>query len=179
MADVSTKATQQTLEKQRSEAQFQAQVKNFDAAIRYFQKQSYEKAEEIFRKLVEGPSPEVADRARVYLRLCNQKLDPGQVAPKTAEEHYTLGVTSLNSRILDSAIDHLNAADKLRPHQEHIQYALAAAQALPGNTDAALSHLKASISLRSENRFQARHDEDLKSLFSDPRFQQLLRSVPS
>ena len=149
-------------------------VKNFEMGARYFQKHSFEKAREIFAKLVASAPAEIADRARVHLRLCDQRLNNGSDNPKTASDYHVLGVAELNSRILDQAVEHLNKACKLNPKREDIRYALAAAYALEGNLDAALEHLKAAIELRPENRFQARHDEDFRALMQDPRFRDLV-----
>jgi tetratricopeptide (TPR) repeat protein len=118
---------------------------------------------------------EVAARAQVYLQFCEQKLASGGRPPaaKSAEEYYNLGVIDLNARTLDSALEHLSKADKLAPNQEHVRYALAAVHALQGNTDAALEHLRAAITLRPQNRARARRDEDFQSLVPDPRFRKL------
>lgn len=129
---------------------------------------------EIFEKLTNGPFREVAERARVHLQLCEQKLGRAAPAPKTAEDYYSLGVAELNARNFDLGIKHLRLADKLEPHQEHTQYALAAGHALQGNVEAALEHLKAAIALRPENRFHARRDEDFQFLAADPRFKRLV-----
>lgn len=167
--------SQNSRERERAESEHLTKVRNFEAATRFFQKQQYERAREIFEKLVNGSVTEVAERARVYLRVCERKLAHSTPVAKTATDYYTLGVAALNARNFDSAIKHLGRADKLKPNSEDIQYALAAAHALQGNTEAALEHLKTAIELRPENRFQARHDEDFESLAADPRFRSLIR----
>lgn len=161
-------------EMDRSDPQFKAALKSFGAAARYFQKQDYEKAQDLFEKVAASAARDLAERARVHLVLCGQKLGRPGPAPKTASDYYDLGVAKLNARDLGQAIDFLNKADKADPHCEHIQYALAAAHAIQGNTEAALEHLKDAISLRSGNRYQARYDDDFQSLTSDPRFQRLI-----
>jgi len=163
-------------ERQRLDAQYQATVKSFETAARYFQKQNYDRAKEILEKLVDGPIREIADRARVHLRLCEQRLRHQAPTPKASEDYYNLGVAALNARRLEQAIELLGKAERLGPGQEHIRYALGAAHALLGNADAALEHLKAAVTLRCANRFQARHDEDFHSLAADPRFKQLVGS---
>ncbi len=158
---------------QRSDAHYLAAVKNFETAVHQIQKQNYEKAEEILEKLAAGPVRELAARARVHLRLCEQRLSRATATPKTAEDCYNQGVIALNARKLDQAMEHLGKADKLAPDQEHIRYVLAAVHARLGNPEAALEHLKAAITLRPENRFRARRDEDFASLTNDLRFKRL------
>jgi tetratricopeptide (TPR) repeat protein len=162
--------------KKRADAGYVAAVKNYENAARYLQKQNYEKAKELLEKVIEGPASEIADRARVYLRVCEQKLERHEVAPRTAQEFYLLGVAQLNARELESALQSFQAADKLEPNRGHIRYALAAVHALQGNTDVALEHLKAAIELEPRNRIQARRDGDLQSLSEDSRFRRLLFS---
>jgi tetratricopeptide (TPR) repeat protein len=164
------------MEMDRSDPQFKAALKSFSAAARYFQKQDYEKAQDLFQKVAVSAARELAERARVHIVLCGQKLGQPGPAPKTASDYYDLGVAKLNARDLAQAIDFLSKADKADPDQEHIQYALAAAHSIQGNTDVALEHLKVAIALRSGNRYQARYDDDFQSLASDPRFKRLVSS---
>lgn len=162
--------------KPRIHPEYEAAVKSFDAAMRLFQKQNYQGAKEIFEKLANNPVREVADRARVHLAVCEQKLSRQDSAPKAGNDLYLLGVAQLNARNMEAAIELLGKADKASPDHEEIRYALASAHAAQGNIESALEHLKAAIALRPENRFQARHDEDFHSIAADPRFKQLVFS---
>ena len=167
-------ASARTVEKPQPDPRFLAAIKSFELGSRAFQKQNYAKAREIFEKLVQGEIREVAERARVRLHLCQQKLGRTGPAPKNAEDYYTLGVAALNVRHLDEAVECLVKAHKLNSNQEHVRYALAAAQALRGNSAEAVEHLKASIALRPANRLQARQDQDFRGLASDLRFRDLV-----
>jgi tetratricopeptide (TPR) repeat protein len=162
------------VEKPQPDPRFLAAIKNFELGSRAFQKQNYARAREIFEKLAQGEIREVAERARVRLNLCQQKLRRRGPAPKSAEDYYTLGVAALNARNLDEAVECLAKAHKLNGNQEHVRYTLAAAQALRGNSEEAVEHLKAAIALRPANRLQARQDEDFRSLASDLRFRDLV-----
>jgi tetratricopeptide (TPR) repeat protein len=167
---------QANFEMERSDPQFKAALKSFSAAARYFQKQDYEKAQVLFEKVAASAARELAERARVHLVLCEQKLGRPAPAPKTASDFYNLGVAKLNARDLEQAVEFLSKADKADPEKEHIQYALAAAHAIQGNADVALEHLQVAIALRSGNRYQARYDDDFQTLASDPRFKRLMSS---
>jgi tetratricopeptide (TPR) repeat protein len=167
----------QTIELRRSEALFQAAVKNFELGARAFRKQNYERAKEIFEKLASTGVAGVAERARMHLRLCEQKLSRPSPPPRKPEDLYTLGVGALNSRRLDDAIEYLTRAQKSAPQLEHISYALAAAHSLRGDAEAALQHLREAITLRPQNRIQARLDEDFQTLATDARFKELVSSI--
>jgi len=175
----SIQATQAVSTRPKRDEQYLAAIKGFELAVQQFTKQNLEKAKPLFEKLAASVYPEVADRARLYLRLCQQKLERSAPAPKTAADYYALGVAELNARNLDPATEHLSKADKMQPKREHIRFALAAAYALQGNSEAALEHLKAAIQLRPGNAYQARHDEDFQSLRSHPAFRSLVRADAS
>ncbi len=157
-----------------ADVQYQTTVKNFEIGVRAFQKQNYDKAAEIFEKLLNNDARDVAERARMHLRLCRQKTARPAPQPKSAEDQYALGIACLNAREFTQAVEHLSKADKIKPHQEHVQYALAASHALAGNADAAFAHLEVAVTLRPDNRMHARRDEDFKVLSADPRFQALI-----
>src|SRR5437667_178044 len=59
----------------------------------------------------------------------------------------------------------------------HVLYALAAANAVQGDRDNALHHLKQAIHFRPENRFLAARDSDFQSLQEDPDFKQLVTAT--
>ena len=154
--------------------QYLTAVKNFETGVRAFQKQNYHKAAEIFAKLIDSEAREIAERAHMHLRLCRQRTGRPAPLPKSADDYYTLGVACLNAREFELAVEHLSKADKMKPHQDHIHYALAVSHALAGNPDAAFTHLEASFALRPENRIHARRDEDCQGLAADPRFRRLI-----
>jgi len=156
---------------------YQTAIRNFATGVKAFQKQDYHRAAEVFEKLVDIDARDVAERAQVHLRLCRQRTGRPAAAPKSADEYYALGVACLNARDLTNAVEHLGKADKLKPKQDHIQYALAVSHALGGNMDVAFTHLEAAFALRPENRFHARRDEDFQGLAGDPRFRHLVYSA--
>lgn len=152
---------------------YEAALKNFETALRHFQKKDYEKAGGLFAKVAAGPIREIADRARVHLRFCETKRRH-ESRPKTAEGYYARGVAALNAHDFDRAVQFLSKSDEMIPNQEYVHYALAAAYGLQGDSDNAISHLGKSINLRPQNRVQARHDEDFQVLAGDSRFTRLL-----
>jgi tetratricopeptide (TPR) repeat protein len=163
-----------TATRQKVDVPYQTAIRNFETGVRAFQKQDYHKAAEVFEKLINIDARDVAERAQVHLRLCRQRTRRPARAPKSADEYYAVGVACMNARDLDRAIEHLDKADKLKPLQDHIQYALAVTHALGGNLDVAFVHLESAFALRPENRIHARRDEDFQGLAGDPRFRRLI-----
>ena len=153
----------------------QQQLKLYEEALKLFQQQKFHRAHEVLGRVVEGPSKELGDRAKVHLRICEQRISrlPPPTA-KSAEDHYTQGVTLMNLGRWDEAREHLDRARKAAPKADHIVYAMAALDCLTGEADSAMQNLKVAIQLRPENRYHARNDEDFAFLQEDPRFTELL-----
>lgn len=153
----------------------QQQLKVYEEGLKQFQQQKYHKAKQAFEKVLEGPGGELIDRARVHLRICDQRISrPTLPNVKSAEDHYTHGVALMNLGRWDEAREHFDRALKASPKADHIVYAMAALDCLTGEADAALEKLKLAIQLRPENRYHARNDEDFSFLQEDPRFTELL-----
>jgi tetratricopeptide (TPR) repeat protein len=153
----------------------QAQMKVYDEALALFHQQKFAKAKQELEKVLEGPSKELADRARMHLKIAEQRMKPThEQNPRTAEEHYQRGVAMMNVGRWDDARESLDKARKAAPKADYIHYALAALDCLTGEAESAMKNLKVAIELRPENRFHARNDEDFAFLQEDPRFTELL-----
>jgi tetratricopeptide (TPR) repeat protein len=151
------------------------QLRQYEEALQHFQQQRFAKAKPLFEKVLAGPSREFADRARVHLRITEQRLQPQvATAPKSTEEHYQQGVAMMNLGRWDEAREHLLKARKMAPKADYVIYAMAALDCLTGESDSAMENLKQAIALRPENRYHARNDEDFAFLQDDPRFTELL-----
>jgi tetratricopeptide (TPR) repeat protein len=153
----------------------QQQIKMYEEGLHYFQQQKYPRAKQSFERAVEGPSKELQDRAKMHLRICDQRISRSPAAaPKSAEDHYTQGVALMNLGRWDEAREHLDRARKAAPKADHVVYAMAALDCLTGEADSAMQNLKAAIQMRPENRYHARNDQDFAFLQEDPRFTELL-----
>jgi tetratricopeptide (TPR) repeat protein len=153
----------------------QAQLKVYDEALGLFHQQKFAKSKQELEKVLEGPSKELADRARMHLKIAEQRMKPShEQNPKTAEEHYQRGVAMMNIGRWDDARESLDRARKVAPKADYIHYALAALDCLTGEADSAMKNLKVAIDLKPENRYHARNDEDFAFLQEDPRFTEML-----
>lgn len=153
----------------------EAQLKSYEEALKYFQQQKFQRAKQTLERVLEGPSKELGDRAKMHIRICEQRISrPPIPALKSAEEHYTQGVALMNLGRWDEAREHLDRARKSAPKADHIVYAMAALDCLTGEAESAMQNLKIAIQLRPENRYHARNDEDFAFLQEDPRFTELL-----
>lgn len=153
----------------------QQQLKAYEEALKHFQQQKFHRAKQSLERVLEGPSKELGDRARMHLRICEQRISrPPVPVLKSAEDHYTQGVALMNLGRWDEAREHFDRARKAAPKADHIVYAMAVLDCLTGEADSAMENLKIAIQLRPENRYHARNDEDFSFLQEDPRFTELL-----
>jgi tetratricopeptide (TPR) repeat protein len=153
----------------------QQQLKQYEEAVRYFNQQKFLRAKQALEKVIAGPSRELADRARIHLRISEQRISrPPSTTPRSLEDFYHQGIAMMNLGLWDTAREHLDRARKLAPKADYVYYALAALDCLTGEADLAMENLKAAIELRPENRYHARNDEDFAFLQDDPRFTELL-----
>jgi tetratricopeptide (TPR) repeat protein len=158
-----------------SNPEVERQLKLYEEAIGFFQQQKYLKAKQALERVITGPSRELADRAGVHLRICDQRISkPAEPQLKTWEDLYHHGVAMMNLGRWDDARAALEKALKASPKADYVVYALAALDCLTGETESAMENLKLAISLRAENRYLARNDEDFAYLQDDPRFTELL-----
>ena len=149
-------------------------MERFENALELFGQQQVGRARTIFAKLTEDPAAELAERARVYLRICDQRLSHASVQLKTAEDYYNYAVGLANQGDAEESEQYLQKALKLAPKADYIYYALATTCALRDNVEGALEHLTKAIELNERNRYQAQNDADFANLLEDPRFTELL-----
>ncbi len=153
----------------------QQQLRLYEEALQYFQQQKWHRAKELLQKVLAGPGKELADRAQMHLRICDQRIARvSETALRSAEEHYQHGVAMMNLGRWDEAREHLLRARKMVPKADYVVYAMAALDCLTGDAESAMQNLKLVIELRPENRYHARNDEDFAFLQEDPRFTELL-----
>lgn len=150
-------------------------MKVYEEAMKQFNKQRFRRAQEGFEKVLAGPSRELAERARVHIAICEQRLQrPAPVRLRSADDHYHYAVSQINVANYEDACVHLEKALKLSPKNDYVYYALASVSALTGEAEEALEYLAKAISLRPENRYHARNDADFKLLEDDARFHELV-----
>jgi tetratricopeptide (TPR) repeat protein len=152
----------------------QNSMARFENGLQLFNRNQFRKARGIFERLTENPARELAERARVYLSICEQRLARTSPQLKTAEDIYNHGVGLANQGSPEEAEQYLRKALKLAPQADYIYYAIATTYALRDNLEGALEYLLKAIELNERNRYQAQNDADFANLLEDPRFTELL-----
>jgi tetratricopeptide (TPR) repeat protein len=157
--------------------QFAGAVSALEAGIKLMYSEDYSKAVKAFNKVIADypEEPEIVASAKARIQACEKKIqERTRTVLRSADDHYNVAVAFLNGGQLDSAVSHLQSALKLAPKADHILYAMAAANALKGNKDQALTYLKQSIDHRLENRYQAAVDHDFAALSEEQAFKDLV-----
>jgi len=152
-------------------------VKALEVGIKLMYAEQYDKAIKCFQSLITDfpDEVEIQASAKANIHACEKKMhDRARSIIRSADDHYHVAVAFLNGGQLDSAMTHLQQALKMEPKGGHILYAIAAANALKGNKEQALSFLKQSIHHGPENRFHAAQDNDFAALVEEPGFRELL-----
>src|SRR5207237_2394283 len=56
----------------------QEQLKTYDEALGLLHQQKFSRAKQVLEDVLKGPSKELADRARVHLKIVDQRMKPTQ-----------------------------------------------------------------------------------------------------
>jgi tetratricopeptide (TPR) repeat protein len=145
----------------------------FAAAMKSFTAGDYRKAREMFVEACSGPVLSVNESARMYARMCEQRLS--RLAPqlKTPEDHYNYGVSLMNAGQHSAALQHLQTALK-GGESADVLYALALATGMTGDINASAVHLRRACQLDHSIRSYARSDPDFHPLLHYPALREVL-----
>lgn len=149
-------------------------MERFENALQLFNQNQLARARGIFERLMAVAPRELAERASVYVRICDQRLSRSTLQLKTAEDYYNYAVGLANEGNAEESEEYLQKALKLSPKADYMYYALATTYALRDDVNGALQYLLKAIELNERNRFQAQNDPDFANLLEDPRFTELL-----
>ena len=141
-------------------------VSRFQRAMEAMQRHAYADSIRAFQAVLMGFPGEraLAERARVYLALCERELNRKPAAPKTIEERLTAATAALNNG--DDALAEELARSVLGDDSKHdlALYLLAAVHARRNDLEEALSLLAKVFAITPEASAQARADADFESL---------------
>ena len=154
---------------------------SYEEALRLLHDGKYEKAKTLLQKLVPSASDhlELLARINALLKVCQKRLTEQEVPNLKPDQLIDRGVMLHNAGQYQEALRHFEQAAKASKSggvQDYALYAMAATEAVLGNTDKAIQHLKKAIELKNELRFLARYDPDFAHLAEHSEFRELVRS---
>lgn len=145
-------------------------VKLFAKGVEATHSGKWGEAKKAFRRVAEESDlPEVVERARRYLAICEQHSGDGA----EVEDAYLEAVLQLNRGELD-AVEETCARGGRREKDDRFAYLAAVVAALKEDRDAAKKYLETAIRLNPRNRIQAKHDLDLAAARSEGAFDEIL-----
>jgi TolA-binding protein len=149
-------------------------LQDYQNAVQLLQQGKYEKARAAFEKVSRDATPEIQERCRVYLNVCERNAKEAPLSFKTPEEQYDYAVSLLNTGSYEEARDQFESILIKAPQADFAHYGMALLSSMTGQAEEALEHLSHSIEINPANRIQARSDPDFIDMADDPRFTELL-----
>jgi tetratricopeptide (TPR) repeat protein len=149
-------------------------LQDYQNALQLMQQGKFEKARALFEKLSREASPEILERSRIYLTVCERNARESSLNFTTPEEQYDYAVSLLNTGSYEEARDQFEAILAAAPNADFAHYGMALLNSMTGQAEEALDHLSRAIELNPANRIQARSDPDFVDMADDPRFTELL-----
>jgi tetratricopeptide (TPR) repeat protein len=149
-------------------------LQDYQNALQLMQQGKFEKARAVFEKLTREATPEILERSRVYLAVCERNCAESSLHFTTPEEQYDYAVSLLNAGSCEEARDQFEAILAAAPQADFAHYGMALLSSMTGQAEEALDHLSRAIELNPANRIQARSDPDFVDMADDPRFTELL-----
>ena len=147
---------------------------HFQAAMVLLQQGKFDKAMAAFEKLLDTAPPELLERCKTYISICQRQVNKHSLTFPTPEEHYDYAISKLNTGYYEEAREEFDSILASYPEADYAFYGLALLDAITGRTQDCLGNLAKAIEMNPRNRLQARVDNDFQSMSDDPRFTELL-----
>ena len=137
-------------------------IKELERGVNHLHKQQYSEALSNFKSIVDEypEEKELKDRAKVYVRICETRLERKTGIPNDPQDLFYLGVFKANEAAYDEAVGYLERALQSSPKDEKIHYVLASTLALKGERGGAGQKLPSIDDLR--HSLNSSHQGDLR-----------------
>lgn len=157
-------------------ATFARALNLFDRGVELFNSRKFDKAQRVFREIIEkmADEREFHDRAHLYLNLIQRQLKPVEPRPRNYEDYYNRAIYHLNLGDYDRSIGFLKKANDKKPKDPSITYFLALAFAGKNDVKASVIHLRQAIELDGENRVLARNETEFQAMLEHPEIREVL-----
>jgi len=162
-------------------AEYKKAVSNFGSGIQLIRDGDYARAKNVFTEILDSvkDEPVLAERCRMYVVVCEQRMAPVTAPGSTADDLYYRAVMESNGGNPAEAIKLIDQALQQTPNSARLLYARASAWALAASADAAVSDLRQAIGLDPTLRFQAVNDFDFERIREEPGFIDIIEPTSS
>ena len=145
----------------------------FAHGMKIFSAGEFAAALEVFEIASDGPVLAINESARMYARICRQKLDRQRMEVATPGERYELGMDLLRRGQFPDALACLETALK-SGETAPLRYALALAAGNLGDATTAIKHFRRACELDPVVRATARSDAAFQTLLQFSEFRDAL-----
>ncbi len=162
----------------KGEKRYKKLLKDYEKALNYFFKENFAEAKKILEKIIssEEEEKELIKKAKVYLRLCEQRLNPPKPELKNAEDQINYAVYLLNKKEFEEAEKALLKALKLDTNQKgRISYLLSVLYALKNEEEKSIQFLKEAIKIDPIYKIYASTNTDYINLYKNKEFKKLVK----
>jgi len=167
-----------TERKQRKD-DYQRALTAYTQAMKQFRSGSLAEAAELLTAFIEnfGSESEITDRAKTYLTLARGSRSKKTADLKTIDDYLLDATLKINLGDYKGAVEVLEKAGNFKEKESRVNYLLAIAYCLAGESGTALDFLKKAIQKDGSLSVLARNEPDFEPLYEDKKFKLITRLI--
>jgi tetratricopeptide (TPR) repeat protein len=151
---------------------YEKALASYGQAVKAFRRGDCKKAIEYFVAFIEKypKEKEIVDRARAYMKICEDRSKTDAIALKNFDDFYEMGVYRLNQGEYEEALKLFNKALEKDSDKGKIIYLIGKTHYLMGDKDKFLDNLKSAIQVDKSFKVFAQNDLDIEDLKDNKKF---------
>jgi Tfp pilus assembly protein PilF len=157
--------------------EYQKILAAYNLAMKDFHKKNYEKAKQSITAFLENHSSEkeLVDRARTYMKICEDQLTKSTKSLKTFEDFYESSIIKINENEPEEALKLLESALKIKPEEGKVFYLMADAFCKMEQEEECLENLRKAIQIDESFSIRAQNEPDFEHLWNNKKFNLITR----
>jgi tetratricopeptide (TPR) repeat protein len=167
--------------KLKEEKEMQAISEEYEKALQIFNKKSYSKAGDAFKKIIETYKNsefysvlEIQTRAKMYLSMAQSQTHPVTIKLESAQDYLWEGVYQLNAGNIDTALAHFTHAEKNNFRDAYLYFLMAAAYLRKEDTVNSLHYVGKCLKKDEHYKVLLYNEPDFDSLLQNQDFLKLV-----
>ncbi len=151
---------------------YEKTLSSFSQAAKAFRRGDCKKASEYFRVFIEKypMEKELVDRAKLYMKICENKDKKDAFVLKDFDDYYEMGVYKLNQGAYEEALELFNKALEKDSSKGKVIYLIGKTHYLMGDKEKFLDNLKSAIQVDKSFQIFAQNDLDIDDIKKDKKF---------
>lgn len=152
-------------------------IKEFNTAIKLFNKKEYKEARDAFDKIIKEHNDseyysvlEVKGRAEIYRSMIDSQLNPVKIKLENNEDYLNEGIFNLNAGNLDRALELFKSLENRKYDDPYIYYLMSLVYLKKEDIEQSLDNLKKCIDSDDYYKIIAYNEPDFDLLSKDESF---------